>query len=276
VLDAASKEHEMHALLQIGFVPVGNWYVESGNLLCDLVRHAEQANILYAFILDGEIAYVGKTTRPLAVRMAGYRKPAETQRTNQRNHKSIVDAISRGSTVDILALPDSGLMHYGQFHMNLAAALEDDIIRKLNPPWNGGRKEKLQETPGDEDSVAIDQDRANEAQSDVELAPKSDERKASRFTFEQQPTYRRTGFFNVNVAAQALLGGDRQTIEIFLGDAAEPVLGEINRRANTNGTPRVMGGVPVRDWFQRQTAVGGQVTVEVYSPVSIRLQVSAT
>ena len=260
----------MHALLQIGFVPVGNWYVEDGNLRCALIRHAEQSNILYAFVLDGDIAYVGKTTRSLAARMAGYRRPAETQRTNQRNHRSILDAIAKGSTVEILALPDSGLMHYGQFHMNLAAALEDDIIRKLNPPWNGGRKESALDDPHIDAAKVIAQ--PPDASSRTDRVPEVPEQVSASFAFAQQPTYWRTGFFNVGVDLEAMLGAERQTIEIFLGPAAERVLGEINRRANTNRTPRVMGGVPVRDWFQAQTGVGDRIAVDVYSPVSVRLK----
>jgi hypothetical protein len=32
-------------------------------------------------------------------------------------------------------------MHYGGFHINLAAGLEDSIIRELKPIWNGGHKD---------------------------------------------------------------------------------------------------------------------------------------
>jgi hypothetical protein len=38
--------------------------------------------------------------------------------------------------VEIYALPDNGLLRYGGFHVNLAAGLEDSIVRDLNPPWN--------------------------------------------------------------------------------------------------------------------------------------------
>jgi len=42
-------------------------------------------------------------------------------------------------------LADHGLLHYGGFHVNLAAGLEDSLIRDLNPPWNGGKKESRNE-----------------------------------------------------------------------------------------------------------------------------------
>ena len=44
--------------------------------------------------------------------------------------------IKSGSAVDIYALPDPGDMEYKGFHLNLAAGLEDSLIRELKPSWN--------------------------------------------------------------------------------------------------------------------------------------------
>lgn len=41
-----------------------------------------------------------------------------------------------GSVVDLFALPDHGLLHFGTFHINLAAGLEDSIVSSLKPEWN--------------------------------------------------------------------------------------------------------------------------------------------
>ena len=92
------------------------------------------------------------------------------------------------------------------------------------------------------------------------------------FTFVLQPTYFAQGFFNVGVAAQRLLGQDGETLEMFLGDDPQPILGTINRRANTNGTPRIMGGVGLRSWFQAAAGLSASISVEVLSPTSIRLR----
>jgi hypothetical protein len=75
--------------------------------------------------------------------MSGYKTPTKTQTTNINNHRRIKDFLSLGVAVEILALPDSGLLHYGQFHLNLAAALEDAIIRVIDPEWNGGAGNQL-------------------------------------------------------------------------------------------------------------------------------------
>jgi len=44
--------------------------------------------------------------------------------------------------VDILAFADNGLLRYANFHINLAAGLEDGLIAELNPEWNGKRNKK--------------------------------------------------------------------------------------------------------------------------------------
>lgn len=243
----------MNRLLEIGFQPAGHWLLEGDQLTFELARHSTQKNILYAFVCDGEVKYVGKTTRTLAARMAGYKRPGKTQTTNINNHRRIRELLAGGVAVEIFALPDNGLLHYGRFHLNLAAALEDDIIRTINPEWNGGRTEPVSEPP--EPTAAEDSPPAA----------------VGSFAFTLQPTYFRSGFFNIGVSSQGYLGADGETIELFLSGESRPVLGTINRRANTNATPRVMGGTALRDWFQANASAGDSIGIEVSSPTSIRL-----
>lgn len=73
--------------------------------------------------------------------MSGYRNPAPTQTTNIRNNKSIQEALHQGHRVEIYIFRDTGLMKFGGFHLNMAAGLEDSLVRDLTPPWNGGRKD---------------------------------------------------------------------------------------------------------------------------------------
>lgn len=244
----------MNRLLEIGFQPAGHWLLEGNQLTFELARHSAQKNILYAFVCDGEVKYVGKTTRTLATRMAGYKRPGKTQTTNINNHRRIRKFLAGGVTVEIFALPDNGLLHYGRFHLNLAAALEDDIIRTINPEWNGGRTEPVSEPP------------EPTAPEDSPMPPA-----VGSFAFTLHATDFRSGFFNVGVSSQGYLGADGETVELLLGGESRPVLGTINRRANINATPRVMGGTALRDWFQANASVGDSIGVEVSSPTSVRL-----
>lgn len=244
----------MNRLLEIGFIPSGHWLLQNDKLAFELIRHSTQKNILYAFVCDGQIKYVGKTIRTLAARMSSYKTPSKSQTTNIRNNHRIKHLLLLGTAVEILALPDNGLMHYGQFHMNLAAALEDSIIRVIDPEWNGGTTEA--ECSGHESKMATVEPQASNVPS---------------FTITLHPTYYHTGFFNIGILSQIYLGADGETIELFLGNADQPILGSINRRANTNATPRIMGGVALRDWFKNNASENETVRVDVLSPTAIRL-----
>lgn len=243
----------MNRLIEIGFEPTGHWRIEGEALAFDLLQHAQQRNVLYAFVCDAEVMYIGKTTRALKTRMKGYARPGASQTTNLRNNYLIRELISQGRAVEILVLPDTGLMHYGQFHLNLAAGLEDSLIKVIDPPWNGG---KLPDTSTEPDPT----------EETEEPVPTN-----YRFAITLHPTYMRSGFFNIGVDHQMHLGQDGETIEFFLGDADQPIMGTINRSANTNHTPRLMGGVGLRTWFQETFQEGEPMEVEMLSPRSIRL-----
>ena len=230
----------MDRLLKIGFRRVGNWEVVGVRLRCRLDDHARHPNCLYAFIADGEVLYVGKTTATLIGRMRAYAADGKARSTNTRSNVRIRRLLGDGRAVEIYVLPDEGLISCGPFNMNLAAALEDSIIRTIAPPWNGGpdRPDAAAE-PGPVDPPADDGE------------PDAEPPQLPEVRVVLQPTYARTGFFNIGIAGSSRLGADGQVVELFLGDADEPILGSINRRANPNGSPRVMAaGVFATGWWR--------------------------
>lgn len=274
----------MNRLLGIGFEPAGHWLLVGGDLAFTLSRHASQRNILYAFVSDGEVQYVGKTIQSLYARMGGYKNPSSSQTTNVRNNTRIKALLQAGAAVDILALPDNGLMHYGQFHLNLAAGLEDSLIAVIAPPWNRvtqGREVSsapVYDPSGDPPAEPIDQPPPSDHESDSPRRGLADAQLSqipgpiAQFLLVVQKTYYRMGFFNVGVGQSTLFGGDGQEIEIFCGDAAQPIIGTINRTANNNQTPRIMGGKGLRDWFQRNVREMQEVHVTLLSPNAIRIE----
>jgi len=191
----------MNRLLEIGFAPAGHWLLRGENVIYELANFGTQRNILYAFVCDGEVKYVGKTVQTLRSRMNGYQTPGNGQTTNIRNNALIKASLRQGTTVEILALPDSGLMHYGQFHLNLAAGLEDSIINVLKPEWNGQHmtpKETAELSQGEQDET--------------------EPAKLKHFALTLQPTYFQQGFFNVGTGQSSLFGSDGEKIEIFCGE----------------------------------------------------------
>jgi hypothetical protein len=126
-------------LNNMGFRKCGEWLLEDSKLKCVLTDNATAPNVLYAFISDGTVLYVGKTVRSLKERMYGYQNPVATQSTNLKGNKFIREFLVSGSVVEVHALPDNGLLSYGGFHVNLAAGLEDSLIKIIDPKWNKNR-----------------------------------------------------------------------------------------------------------------------------------------
>jgi len=123
-------------LINIGFKKVGEWSFIQDKLLPNLFAEGDVVNVLYCFVVNNEPLYVGKTTQMLKKRMYGYQNPGKSQFTNIRNNEYIKSTINSGLTVDIYVLPDHGLLHFGDFHLNLAAGLEDSITNSIKPKWN--------------------------------------------------------------------------------------------------------------------------------------------
>ena len=129
-------QNMLDTLTNIGFRKVGEWFLSNGEPELKIDAEENSTNILYCFVVNNKPKYIGKTTQALKKRMYGYRKPAATQSTNIKNNKNIKESLISGALIELYVLPDHGLLHFGKFHLNLAAGLEDSIVSKLSPEWN--------------------------------------------------------------------------------------------------------------------------------------------
>lgn len=91
----------------------------------------------------------------------------------------------------------------------------------------------------------------------------------SVFPLKLHKTYYKMGFFNVPVAYDQFVSTEERDIKIYLGDAQAPIVGYINRTANSNRTARIMGGGALRDWFQAHYQVMSVINIEFRSPTEI-------
>ncbi|MFT8542753.1 GIY-YIG nuclease family protein [Acetobacter orientalis] len=259
----------MERLLKIGFRKIGSWSLIDNYLTLQTMDFAPHGNALYVFVADGIPMYVGKTTRGIQKRLREYVKPGLTQSTNIRNKGLLEKTLNAGKSIEIFFLPDDGLVQYGDFIFNVAAALEDSIIQVLAPPWNGGKKEN--EFIGVKKQNLVGQAIAT-AGVDVadSMLPLEIPSQAS-FELKLYKAYYQSGFFNVGVSHAKLFGNDGEKLTIFLGNSRVPVQGSINRTANKNGSPRLMGYTKTRDWLRENIGLNNYFTVRVLSPISINI-----
>ncbi|BCO31183.1 hypothetical protein TspCOW1_12860 [Thiohalobacter sp. COW1] len=262
----------MNRLIELGFECVGHWKLADDRPVFELTNQVNAKNVLYAFVSNGDIKYIGKTTQTLKGRMASYQNPGPSQSTNIKNNENIKTLLKAGEAVDIFVLPDSGLLHYGGFNINLAAGLEDSLISDISPPWNG-RPNAIQEpenTVNDSEASPVE---LTVYKQNAELNAGTESRiDDTIFHFQLRVTYYNQGFFNVPTKYMKLFGADRDKIEIYCGESKQLIQGYINRSVNKSNAPRIMGGTQLRQWFGQNFEIDNPVQVEVLSPTSIWLR----
>lgn len=128
ILIRFAKFDTMNRLIKIGFTKVGYWTIVDSKIRYRLSSHAKEKNVLYCYVSNDQVLYIGKTTRSLETRLKGYQKPGPTQRTNIRVNDKILHQLGKGLSIDIYILPDSGLFKYGDFNISIAGGLEDTLI----------------------------------------------------------------------------------------------------------------------------------------------------
>jgi hypothetical protein len=91
------------------------------------------------------------------------------------------------------------------------------------------------------------------------------------FDLTLQKTYFKMGFFNVGVGYDRHVRKTEGPVRLRLGRGGQEVEARVDRHANRNGTPRIMGGVPLRDWFQANFKPMDIVAVDLASQDAIVL-----
>lgn len=271
----------VETLLALGFKDIARWTfaLREGTLDYILDNPADagfldERNSLYAFIEGNKVKYIGKTARTIRERIAGYRNPSRSQRTNGRNNRNIRAALGAGITIRILVFTPISFFQYGGFDINLAAGLEDALIEEFDPPWNGKDRghaitEEAEREELDEAAEGASQETSESILSHALTKPPSAD---LSFKIILGEAYYNQGFINPGVEASACLGKDGDPIKVTFDDGAEPVISRINRRANLNGSVRIIGrNRSIARWFQAHFQKGDTVSAQVLDEHHVRL-----
>ncbi|WP_205408949.1 GIY-YIG nuclease family protein [Acidiphilium sp. JA12-A1] len=273
-------------LLNLGFRDVGMWgpgkgvgsidyHLDSPNAHTDGLILRER-NSLYAFVHKDEVKYIGKTARTIRERFAGYRNPGQRQQTNLRCNRNIQEMLDQGDAVRIFVFNPISFLRYGDFEINLAAGLEDALIEAFDPPWNGREQGRtITEEAEREEEEESEQPVPDDHDLSVGLATAQEAPPPSRntdFQITLGEAYYSQGFINPGVEASAHLGAEGDLIEVTFDDGTEPVISKIDRRANRNGSVRIVGrNRAIARWFQSRFQRGDVVKAQVLNPHCILL-----
>jgi hypothetical protein len=147
-------------LLAIGLQDAACWQINGkklkhvGDKSANWQRLTAIPNCLYAFCCGNGVLYIGKTTKTLSKRFVGYCDPGNGRATNWKCHQKIRALLHADKSVRILVLPSHSHLSWGGFEINLAAGLEDALVKAFNPPWNGSNKNPLTETTINEEELS--------------------------------------------------------------------------------------------------------------------------
>jgi hypothetical protein len=117
-----------------GFEFSGRWVLsEDNSLISD--RSLPKAVGVYAFAREGVVLYVGVATMGLSKRLYFYGRPGSTQRTSQRIHAELREALKVVPYIDIYTAcpPD---LEWNKLPVHGSAGLELGLIKKYSLPWN--------------------------------------------------------------------------------------------------------------------------------------------
>lgn len=263
-------------LEEIGFRQLAEWHLAGERLSYRLFQPGPESdalcafpNALYAFTSGETVLYVGKTTKGIRMRFAGYCNPGRNQVTNQKCHNEIKTLLSRNTAVVISVFTGNQFFRYDIFEINLAAGLEDSLIKTLRPRWNGKfiPGEFVSETEEIETEAVL----PPVAAPALSTAPAVKGRGKS-FEVRLGKTYYGSGFINTGTSVSNEIGSHGEPMLIRLGAESHPgVESHIDRKANRNGSPRIYGGARVARWFQENFRLNDVVVGTVLTPNQILL-----
>lgn len=252
----------MHRLINIGFVLVGHWKLRNDAIKFELATDHKRRNLLYTFLSNGEIKYIGKTTMYLTQRMYGYQNPGPMQTTNIRLNEKLKNLLVGEQPVDIFILEDNDSLKYGDFGVSLSAGLEDSLISQILPEWNITGTKRIPVDIESETPELTKDPKPTESLTPV----------LAQFEITIGSAYFNQGFFNVGVEYDGMVGANRSLIDIQLGlNEENSIHGYINRTAQPNATARIMGGAALRDWIRENFEQSKKMKVDLISPTSLRL-----
>lgn len=129
--------HNRKTLIGIGLEDAASWTLEGGRLKAVGDKPARwrwltaRPGALFAFCSGDKVLYIGRSTTTLSKRFA-----ALGDATEASFHQAIRKLLVAGKDVRILVLADQPTLSWGPFAIDLAAGLEESLIKAFKPSWN--------------------------------------------------------------------------------------------------------------------------------------------
>ena len=99
----------------------------------------DRGGVVYAFVIDHDVAYIGETSKRMRNRFVSYRYGNPLERdTDNRVKIELTEALLRGTAVTVWALVPKATIPLGAQVLEMSASkpVEEWLIQSLNPPLN--------------------------------------------------------------------------------------------------------------------------------------------
>ncbi|WP_255069420.1 hypothetical protein [Lacihabitans sp. LS3-19] len=138
----------MEKLTEIGFEKVGNWEIskkDTSVIEHTISSHSDRTDLIYAFVSDNQVKYIGMTDSTLHTRMGLYKsgKNASAGSTNKKVYVEILSLLNSQKKVDIYVLSNVALPTYKGFRVSIASGIELSLIehfqnttKEIGGLWN--------------------------------------------------------------------------------------------------------------------------------------------
>lgn len=136
--------HNRKTLNGIGLENAASWKLTTGGLKTVGDKAARwrwltaRLGALYAFCSGDKVLYIGRSTTTLSNRFGALGGAADAPL-----HQAIRKLLVAGKEVRILVLAGQPTISWGPFAIDLAAGLEESLIKAFRPPWNKSSRETI-------------------------------------------------------------------------------------------------------------------------------------
>jgi hypothetical protein len=251
----------MDKLIEIGFKNVGYWKLENEIFLYEINSNLSNSNLIYSFVCENEIFYIGKTTDTLKNRMNGYKNANSTQKTNIRVKGEILTKLKENKKVDVFILIDRVNLEYKGYKICLASGLEDNLIKVIQPKWNfrGKIRIKEQEVSNKNDNIIFES-----------IQPTENILRTVEIKLGNE--YWSKGFFNFSKKELELLPNEPTEVIISLGENDEFHITGHFHFPDKSKQPRVRGNIALKQWFQDNFELNQNIKVDILNRNLFRIK----
>ncbi len=261
-------KNELNILKKIGFKEIGCWTISNKdsdriNYVID-DEYLSEKDLLYSFVCDEIVYYIGKTDSTLKSRMTNYKAGklnGSAGSTNKYVHDKILNLIKNDKKVIIYILLDCEKLKYHGINISLASGLELNLIKSFNTEelWNSrgsSTNKKDKKLHLNIDSKKISNEFTNDSNSN------------KIFELILRKEYYNKGIIQIPIRFQNDIpksGGIPISLIIESKEPFYPTITISKQNRKINGKAELI------DWYQNNFKLNDKVNVEIISETEFRV-----